>query len=158
YPGAKPMRNLTVADIHTYYVIAGNVPVLVHNVNIKDPACDVPRLRSRAEDVHSRLDPIAANGQDTVVMSTEDGPDVIAGGVRDIRPVQRDAMSPDDFEARMAGQHGEVTAVERATEAGLTPRALASFPLRICPMCQEYLEEEGFRISEDGMSAVMRDF
>src|SRR6266700_854499 len=31
YPGTKNMRNLTVADIHTYYVIAGNVPVLVHN-------------------------------------------------------------------------------------------------------------------------------
>jgi hypothetical protein len=25
------MRNLTVADIHTYYVLAGNTPVLVHN-------------------------------------------------------------------------------------------------------------------------------
>jgi len=25
------MLNLTVADIHTYYVAAGNVPVLVHN-------------------------------------------------------------------------------------------------------------------------------
>jgi hypothetical protein len=25
------MLNLTVADIHTYYVIAGNTPVLVHN-------------------------------------------------------------------------------------------------------------------------------
>jgi hypothetical protein len=25
------MRTLTVADIHTYYVIAGNTPVLVHN-------------------------------------------------------------------------------------------------------------------------------
>src|SRR5262249_7611999 len=31
YTGAKDMRNLTVADIHTYYVIAGNTPVLVHN-------------------------------------------------------------------------------------------------------------------------------
>jgi len=25
------MRNLTVADLHTYYVIAGTTPVLVHN-------------------------------------------------------------------------------------------------------------------------------
>src|SRR5205823_313881 len=31
YPGAKTMHNLTVTDIHTYYVIAGNTPVLVHN-------------------------------------------------------------------------------------------------------------------------------
>ena len=33
YPGAKTMHNLTVTDIHTYYVIAGNTPVLVHNDN-----------------------------------------------------------------------------------------------------------------------------
>ena len=31
--GAKDMRNLTVAIIHTYYVMAGAVPVLVHNCN-----------------------------------------------------------------------------------------------------------------------------
>jgi hypothetical protein len=30
-PGAKVMRDLTVADIHTYYVVADDVPVLVHN-------------------------------------------------------------------------------------------------------------------------------
>lgn len=31
FHGNKTMRDLTVADIHTYYVIAGNTPVLVHN-------------------------------------------------------------------------------------------------------------------------------
>jgi large repetitive protein len=31
YVGSKNMRNLTVADVHTYYVIAGATPVLVHN-------------------------------------------------------------------------------------------------------------------------------
>ncbi|MEV4627811.1 LamG-like jellyroll fold domain-containing protein [Micromonospora sp. NPDC049523] len=31
YDGAKEMRDLTVADIHTYYVVAGDEPVLVHN-------------------------------------------------------------------------------------------------------------------------------
>ncbi len=31
FTGAKPMRNLTIASTHTYYVIDGNVPVLVHN-------------------------------------------------------------------------------------------------------------------------------
>jgi hypothetical protein len=29
--GDKDMRNLTVDDLHTYYVVAGTVPVLVHN-------------------------------------------------------------------------------------------------------------------------------
>jgi hypothetical protein len=31
--GDELMVNLTVADIHTYYVLAGNTPVLVHNCN-----------------------------------------------------------------------------------------------------------------------------
>jgi len=32
--GGLDTRNLTVANLHTYYVIAGNVPVLVHNCDI----------------------------------------------------------------------------------------------------------------------------
>jgi hypothetical protein len=31
HTGVKEMRDLTVADTHTYYVLAGNTPVLVHN-------------------------------------------------------------------------------------------------------------------------------
>ncbi|MEU5907153.1 polymorphic toxin-type HINT domain-containing protein [Micromonospora sp. NPDC047467] len=33
YVGSENMRDLTVADLHTYYVMAGDTPVLVHNVN-----------------------------------------------------------------------------------------------------------------------------
>ncbi|MEV0431357.1 ricin-type beta-trefoil lectin domain protein [Micromonospora sp. NPDC050495] len=33
YAGRTEMRDLTVADIHTYYVMAGDSPVLVHNCN-----------------------------------------------------------------------------------------------------------------------------
>ena len=35
FTGAKDMRNLTVALLHTYYVIAGTVPVLVHNCGVE---------------------------------------------------------------------------------------------------------------------------
>jgi len=31
YAATKEMRDLTIADIHTYYVLAGTTPVLVHN-------------------------------------------------------------------------------------------------------------------------------
>ncbi len=31
HTGAKDMHNLTIATVHTYYVMAGNVPALVHN-------------------------------------------------------------------------------------------------------------------------------
>ena len=33
FSGSEVMRDLTVSVVHTYYVIAGDVPVLVHNCN-----------------------------------------------------------------------------------------------------------------------------
>jgi RHS repeat-associated protein len=42
FTGARIMRDLTVARIHTYYVMAGTTPVLVHN-------CDVPAPSMAAE-------------------------------------------------------------------------------------------------------------
>ncbi|WP_432954156.1 polymorphic toxin-type HINT domain-containing protein [Micromonospora haikouensis] len=160
HTGNQPMHDLTVADTHTYYVLAGDTPVLVHN---NDPAfagraCDVPRLERSAERINGALDPIAQSQRDTVVMSTESGPDLVASGVRDIDPRQRAAMGGSELEARLPGHHAEVTANERAKDLGLHPRALYSYPHAICPACRQYLEEEGYRISPDGMSAVMRTF
>ncbi|MCM0674805.1 ricin-type beta-trefoil lectin domain protein [Micromonospora phytophila] len=40
YAGGEDMRDLTVTDVHTYYVIASNTPVLVHNVDLNH--CGVP--------------------------------------------------------------------------------------------------------------------
>lgn len=41
--GSHDMRNLTIASIHTYYVIAGATPILVHNVNTPLTGVCVPR-------------------------------------------------------------------------------------------------------------------
>lgn len=40
YTGARTMYNLTVATIHTYYVVTGILGVLVHNTG---PGCDLPK-------------------------------------------------------------------------------------------------------------------
>lgn len=37
FTGSEVMRDLTVAEIHTYYVVAGNEPVLVHNCDFIGP-------------------------------------------------------------------------------------------------------------------------
>jgi hypothetical protein len=37
HEGQEVMRDLTVAEIHTYYVVAGDKPVLVHNCGGKVP-------------------------------------------------------------------------------------------------------------------------
>ncbi|AEV83705.1 matrix-binding protein [Actinoplanes sp. SE50] len=34
FTGERTMHNLTVADLHTFYVLAGRTPVLVHNCNV----------------------------------------------------------------------------------------------------------------------------
>jgi hypothetical protein len=38
FTGSRNMRDLTVADIHTYFVVAGTVSALVHNVDCGDAA------------------------------------------------------------------------------------------------------------------------
>jgi RHS repeat-associated protein len=43
YHSAAVTYDLTVADLHTYYVLAGTTPVLVHNCNVADG----PRLQAR---------------------------------------------------------------------------------------------------------------
>ncbi|AEV87312.1 matrix-binding protein [Actinoplanes sp. SE50] len=37
FQGSQQMHNLTVAALHTYYVLAGDVPVLVHNCGVDEP-------------------------------------------------------------------------------------------------------------------------
>ncbi|WP_377343917.1 LamG-like jellyroll fold domain-containing protein [Plantactinospora siamensis] len=39
FSGAKTMRDLTVAEVHTYYVVAGHDAVLVHNNNLVNLGC-----------------------------------------------------------------------------------------------------------------------
>ncbi|WP_433089088.1 polymorphic toxin-type HINT domain-containing protein [Dactylosporangium sp. CA-052675] len=47
YVGSRDMYDLTVADVHTYYVVAGTTPVLVHNCN--GVRCGCSSLRDVAD-------------------------------------------------------------------------------------------------------------
>ncbi|MEW2381386.1 toxin C-terminal domain-containing protein [Micromonospora sp. NPDC047707] len=49
WPGTTRVHNLTVNDIHTYYVLAGDQPVLVHNSN-----CN-PITRAQSDDIARML-------------------------------------------------------------------------------------------------------
>src|SRR6185503_20925481 len=52
--GTRYMRDLTVAEIHTYYVLAGTTPVLVHNFDCGPPTeVDARLARDRAEELQS---------------------------------------------------------------------------------------------------------
>jgi hypothetical protein len=109
-------------------------------------APNTTRLASRADDLHGALDPIAQTRRTTAVMGTRQGPDVLAGGVRDLTPAQRAMARPGDVLGRLPGEHAEITALKAAGEAGLTPQGIAT-TTNICPACRVALEEAGATVT-----------
>jgi hypothetical protein len=109
-------------------------------------ASNTTRLAARADELHSVLDPIAQTSRTSAVLGTTSSEgsavDVLAGGVRDLSPAQRALANPGDRLARLAGAHAEPTALKAASEASLTPRAIAT-TWDICPSCKSLLEESG---------------
>lgn len=107
---------------------------------------ELARLGGRADEIYGALDPIARTRRTTAVLGTREGPDVLAGGARDLSPAQRALARPGDVLGRAPGQHAEITALKAASEAGLTPRGIAT-TTRICPSCQAAIEESGATIT-----------
>jgi RHS repeat-associated protein len=98
-------------------------------------------LAARAEQVHDALDPIAQNQRTTAVLQTSGGT-IVAGGVRDLTPAQRALLGPGEIAAKLPGAHAEVTAIQAAQQAGLTPEAMAVTRV-ICPQCAAAIEAIG---------------
>ena len=67
---------------------------------------------------------------------------MIGGGIRDLSPAQRALAQDGELMARQPGVHAEVTAVNGANAAGLTPQEIVT-TRNICPRCQAFLEGEG---------------
>lgn len=109
-------------------------------------AANTARLEGRAAELSNALDPIAQSRRTSAVLSTREGADVLAGGARDLSPAQRALAGQGDVIARGPGLHAEVTAVNGARQAGLTPQGIGvSRP--ICAACQAFLEESGATIT-----------
>ena len=115
------------------------------------PQVDVPtppdtsRLTGRADDLSNALDEVAQNHRTSAVLAT-DGPDVLAGGGRDLNPAQRALVGENEVLAKLPNAHAEVTAVEHARANGLSPVAIGT-SRDICPKCIPYLEESGATIT-----------
>lgn len=116
-------------------------------------ATEAERLAGRVDDFHGALDPIAQNSRTTSVMSTQEGVDIISSGGRDLSPAQRALAQDGDVLGRMPGAHAEVTSLDAATKAGLSPAQIAvSRP--ICAGCQIAIQNSGGQILPGGMGAV----
>lgn len=108
---------------------------------------------SRVEQLQSLLDPISQTKRTSAVLNTEEGTDILASGGRDLSPAQRALAKEGDLLGKMPGAHAEVTALERAWEAGLTPSEMAVSRI-ICPECQAFVEKAGGTINPDGLGAT----
>jgi hypothetical protein len=98
YIGRQNMRDLTVADIHTYYVLAGTTPVLVHN-------CDRAGMdftdveRQRVYDANLEIN-------DGVLKCEYCGRDVVRRPSTSGVPGRPDDAQIDHIEPRAEGGHG----------------------------------------------------
>jgi hypothetical protein len=98
-------------------------------------------LPERAAEIHNVLDPIAREMRATAVLQTDIGR-IIAGGVRDLTPAQRNLLSADEIASQAPGVHAEITALAAAEKLRATPQGLA-VTRAICPECAEAIEASG---------------
>lgn len=157
-PAAAPSHNAVAAStISDTAVVAPSQTVRPGECRARAPDydgsavgfCVAPNtagLATRADELHGALDPIAQTRRTTTVMSTREGGDVLAGGVRDLTPAQRALARPGDVLGKLPGEHAEITALKAAGEAGLTPQGIAT-TTNICPACRAALEEAGATIT-----------
>jgi tRNA(Arg) A34 adenosine deaminase TadA len=111
-------------------------------------AAQTARLASEAEQIHSVLDPIARSRRTTALLETSRGK-IAAGGARDLTPAQREiARQLGATPVALQGAHAEVTALNRAMQAGLKPDALAIYgPKPICPACAAAITASGGKLT-----------
>jgi hypothetical protein len=113
---------------------------LAGKVGSSSSAEELALLTARAKQIHAALDEIAQGRRTTAVLST-DGDTIIAGGKRDLDPGQRALLGPGERPGKLAGADAEITALNEALNAGLTPRALAT-TRPICAECQAAIESK----------------
>lgn len=95
----------------------------------------------RAKQVHSVLDPRAQRARTTAVTETKEGIRVISSSERRLTPAQRAQLGKNEIEGVGVG-HAEVTGVNAARGAGLTPTGTAA-SRPICTNCAGFLKDQG---------------
>ncbi|MFJ3019534.1 RHS repeat-associated core domain-containing protein [Streptomyces tendae] len=112
-------HDLTLTEIHTYYVLAGGTPVLVHN-------CD---LSERASEIHAaEPDEFIRKNVSTVAVIRADTPhgpiNVVAGSGDGLTPAQMSAIGKGEIVAdNIPGTHAEQNALLFINEMGWSPVA-----------------------------------
>jgi hypothetical protein len=100
---------------------------------------ELAALSERAHQIHGALDKIARSRRATAALST-DGDTLVAGGKRDLDPIQRALIRPGERATKLREAHAEITVLSAAENAELIPRALAT-SRPICPECGAAIEQ-----------------
>jgi hypothetical protein len=108
--GAQNMRNLTVANLHTYYVLAGTTPVLVHNTElVPGQSCPIT--------VRPGFTPKPGRGG---APGSREGQDFTVAGKDEV--LQRNALGQPDGVARCANPQCQVELLPATrSTSGVTP-------------------------------------
>ncbi|MFF7213164.1 LamG-like jellyroll fold domain-containing protein [Streptomyces sp. NPDC008238] len=136
--------DLTIGTLHTYYVEAGNTPVLVHNCNKAIAA----QLKSRVDELHGLLPKGAQGRRSTAIIraiDTEGNPvDVVGWSTSEREPNRildrliREGLQDGEVMADRVAGDAETSALAHIKDKGWTPVAgAANRP--ICPWCQNSL-------------------
>ncbi|WP_156213095.1 RHS repeat-associated core domain-containing protein [Lentzea aerocolonigenes] len=142
----QPVYDLTIDAVHTYHVVVGDTPVLVHNCGTG--GADVDHLVDRVDELHDLL-PEGAQGRRTTGLlhaeGAEGGLDIAAVGARsNLTRVQRTSVidAGELAVSLSSGAHAEVKLLAAADHLGLSPSAIvASRPF--CAACREALTKAG---------------
>ncbi|WP_345509684.1 polymorphic toxin-type HINT domain-containing protein [Phytohabitans houttuyneae] len=160
--GEELMHDLTVADIHTYYVLAGTEPVLVHNCG--DGAED--RLREIADEIKSS--PPKRERPGTVSESIGIRPSGLLVAVHtrsgNRGPIPGPLMSALTACSHVHGGCSEVSGAAKLMNLGATPESVTTVGIQSkrhgaayhgrlmgpCPSCGRMLSALGMTSSGDG--------
>ncbi|WP_159074406.1 SpvB/TcaC N-terminal domain-containing protein [Streptomyces dioscori] len=120
----QQVHNLTVADLHTYYVRAGDTPVLVHNTNCGDGVVDTLRAEAdKAADLSNSQRPqtieaLQPPGKETVVGYSDGG-----AGTRRVHEDLKKIIDPIPLDKRgnNHGGCGLLDCLTKTLDAGIDP-------------------------------------
>ncbi|MFE7752624.1 LamG-like jellyroll fold domain-containing protein [Streptomyces sp. NPDC057428] len=135
--------DLTIGSLHTYYVLAGATPVLVHNCNLSD----------RASAIHAaEPDEYVKKNISTVAVVRVDTPrgqvDLIAGSGDGLTPAQMSVpLRPGEMHVpNIPGTHAEQNALLYAKAFGYTPVAGGTSRNVCLRICAPFIRGEGGRM------------
>ncbi|MFG3606387.1 ricin-type beta-trefoil lectin domain protein, partial [Streptomyces sp. NPDC047928] len=147
------VHNLTVSGHHTYFVVAAETPLLVHNCNVA-----AKRSYDRAKQLHEKLKKpdkedggYAYKNDTTAVLMARDANGDIRTVVASNRPYVprqiKDALQEGEVYANGRG-HAEVTALRYIDKQGWTLLGGAA-NRNVCAFCENTLRDRGAKLVGD---------